>query len=135
MNNFFNRNINDQGLIVTTNEILQCMVKGYEIQGILVLENSFNDHGLDRILLLKLATTSFVSKLFDHTHEQTVQYVSHTLVDGHSLRTYCHAPNTGSHKSWAAGNIVSGAVKIAFMMVKQTEGSLGDIPSILSALK
>lgn len=131
---YINRNLKGQGVPLTINDVLQCMVKAHEIQGILALDNSFNAHGLDHVLLVKLATASVVSKLLNLTQEQTVQCISHALVDGQSLRTYRHAPNTGSRKSWAAGDAVSRAVKIAFM-VKQTEGQLGDIPSILSAPK
>lgn len=131
---YLSRNINGQDPPVTINDVLHCMIKAHEIQGILALDNSFNTHGLDHVLLVKLATASVVSKLLNLTHKQTVQCISHALVDGHPLRTYRHAPNTGSRKSWAAGDAVSRAVKLAFM-VKQTEGQLGDIPSILSAPK
>lgn len=131
---YINRNLKGQGTRLTINDVLQCMIKAHEIQGVLALDNSFNAHGLDHVLLVKLATASVVSKLLNLTQEQTIQCISHVLVDGQSLRTYRHAPNTGSRKSWAAGDAVSRAVKIAFM-VKQTKGQLGDIPSILSAPK
>lgn len=131
---YINRTQKGKVTPLTINDVLKCMIKAHEIQGILALDNSFNSHGLDHVLLVKLATASVVSKLLGLTQEQTTQCIAHSLVDGQSLRTYRHSPNTGSRKSWAAGDAVSRAVRLAFM-VKQTDGQLGDIPSILSAPK
>ncbi|CCK69996.1 putative 2-methylcitrate dehydratase KNAG_0D02470 [Huiozyma naganishii CBS 8797] len=114
----------------TVRDVLEAMVKAHEIQGVLALDNSFNSHGLDHVVLVKVATASVVSKLLGLTSEQTMECVSQAWVDGQSLRTYRHAPNTGSRKSWAAGDACSRAVKLAYL-VKQ--GNVGLIPSVLSA--
>jgi 2-methylcitrate dehydratase len=110
--------------------VLEAMIKAHEIQGCLALENSFNRVGLDHVVLVKVATTAVVSKLLGMTKEQTVDAVSQAWVDGQSLRTYRHAPNTMSRKSWAAGDACSRAVNLA-LMVKN--GGVQGIPSVLSA--
>src|SRR3954470_7127489 len=85
-------------------DVLTAMVKAHEIQGVLALENSFNRVGLDHVVLVKVASTAVVSNLLDLSYEETVNAISQAWVDGQSLRTYRHAPNTGSRKSWAAGD-------------------------------
>jgi len=105
------------------------MIKAHEIQGSLALLNSFNRVGLDHVVLVKVASTAVVSKLLGLDRDQTVDAVSHAWVDGQSLRTYRHAPNTGPRKSWAAGDACSRAVNLA-MLVKRGEKGL---PSVLTA--
>ena len=105
------------------------MIKAHEIQGVLALENSFNRVGLDHVVLVKVASTAVVSTLLNLTEEETVNAVSQAWVDGQSLRTYRHAPNTGSRKSWAAGDATSRAVRLA--LISQT-GEMG-YPSVLTA--
>jgi len=112
------------------NDVLEAMIKAHEIQGCLALENSFNRVGLDHVVLVKVATTAVVSKMLGLSKEQTVDAVSQAWVDGQSLRTYRHAPNTMSRKSWAAGDACSRAVNLA-LMVKN--GGVGGIPSVLTA--
>lgn len=111
-------------------DVLEGMIKAHEIQGCLALENSFNRVGLDHVVLVKVATTAVVSKMLGLTREQTIDAVSQAWVDGQSLRTYRHAPNTMSRKSWAAGDACMRAVNIA-LMVKN--GGVGGIPSVLTA--
>ncbi|TGZ82354.1 2-methylcitrate dehydratase [Ascodesmis nigricans] len=111
-------------------DVLEAMIKAHEIQGCLALENSFNRVGLDHVVLVKVATTAVVSKLLGCTKEQTADAVTQAWVDGQSLRTYRHAPNTMSRKSWAAGDACSRAVNLA-LMVKN--GGVQGIPSVLSA--
>lgn len=113
----------------TIKDVLEAMIKAHEIQGGLALENSFNRVGLDHIVLVKVATTAVVSKLLGLTREQTVDAVSQAWVDGQSLRTYRHAPNTMSRKSWAAGDACSRAVNLA-LIVKN--GGVQGIPSVLT---
>jgi 2-methylcitrate dehydratase len=91
------------------------MIKAHEIQGCLALENSFNRVGLDHVVLVKVASTAVVSALLGLTRQQTINAVSNAWIDGQSLRTYRHAPNTGSRKSWAAGDAASRAVRLALM--------------------
>ena len=110
-------------------DVLIAMVKAHEIQGVLALENSFNRVGLDHVLLVKVASTAVVSKMLGATYEQIIDAVSNAWLDGQSLRTYRHAPNTGSRKSWAAGDATSRAVRLALMVMK---GEMG-YPSALSA--
>ena len=100
-----------------------------QIQGCLALENSFNRVGLDHVVLVKVATTSVVSRLLGLSRSQTSDAVSQAWVDGQSLRTYRHVPNTGSRKSWAAGDACSRAVNLALMVQK---GEMG-LPSVLTA--
>jgi len=95
--------------------VLTAMIKAHEIQGCLALENSFNKVGLDHVVLVKVASTAVVAEILGLTREQSLAAVSLAWVDGQSLRTYRHAPNTGSRKSWAAGDATSRAVRLALM--------------------
>ncbi|CCH45498.1 2-methylcitrate dehydratase [Wickerhamomyces ciferrii] len=113
----------------TVKDVLEGMIKAHEIQGILALENSFNKVGLDHVLLVKVATTAVVSKILGLNYDQTIDAISQAFVDGQALRTYRHAPNTMSRKSWAAGDAVSRAVNLVYH-VKNGEGGM---PSILTA--
>jgi len=114
---------------LTMRDVLTGMIKAHEIQGVIALENSFNRVGLDHVLLVKVASTAVVSSLMGLTRDETINAVSNAWIDGQSLRTYRHAPNTGSRKSWAAGDATSRAVRLALMAAK---GEMG-YPSGLSA--
>jgi 2-methylcitrate dehydratase len=100
---------------LTMRDVLTAMIKAHEIQGCIALENSFNKVGLDHVLLVKVASTAVVCQLLGLTRDQTINALSLAWVDGQSLRTYRHAPNTGSRKSWAAGDATSRAVRLALM--------------------
>jgi 2-methylcitrate dehydratase len=100
---------------LTTRQVLTGMIKAHEIQGCIALENSFNKVGLDHVVLVKVASTAVVCGLLGLNREQTLNAISLAWVDGQSLRTYRHAPNTGSRKSWAAGDATSRAVRLALM--------------------
>ncbi len=117
------------GETLTMRSVLTAMIKAHEIQGCIALENSFNRVGLDHVLLVKVASTAVVSQLLGLTQEQAVNALSLAWVDGQSLRTYRHAPNTGSRKSWAAGDATSRAVRLA--LIAKT-GEMG-YPSVLTA--
>jgi 2-methylcitrate dehydratase len=110
-------------------DVLEAMIKAHEIQGVLALENSFNKVGLDHVILVKIASTAVVGKLIGLTREELINAVSLAFVDGQSLRTYRHSPNTGSRKSWAAGDATSRAVRLA--LIAKT-GEMG-YPSVLTA--
>jgi 2-methylcitrate dehydratase len=110
-------------------DVLTAMIKGHEIQGVIAIENSFNRVGLDHVVLVKVASTAVVSNLLGLSREAVINAVSHAWVDGQSLRTYRHAPNTGSRKSWAAGDATSRAVRLA--LIAKT-GEMG-YPSVLTA--
>ena len=110
-------------------DVLDAMIRAHEIQGVMALENSFNRVGLDHVILVKLATTAVVGKLIGLTRDELINAVSLVFVDGQSLRTYRHSPNTGSRKSWAAGDATSRGVRLA--LIAQT-GEMG-YPSVLSA--
>ena len=110
-------------------DVLTCMVKAHEIQGVLALKNSFNRVGLDHVLLVRVASTAVVTALLGGNHEQIINAVSNAWIDGGALRTYRHAPNTGSRKSWAAGDATSRAVRLALFALKDEMG----YPSALSA--
>ncbi len=102
------------------------MIKAHEIQGCIALENAFNRVGLDHVLLVKVASTAVVAEMLGLTRDEILNAVSLSWVDGQSLRTYRHAPNTGTRKSWAAGDATSRAVRLALMDENRRDGlSLG----------
>src|SRR6202522_4209757 len=117
------------GKSLTVRDVLTGMIKAHEIQGVLALENSFNRVGLDHVLLVRVASTAVVTALLGGSREQIVNAVSNAWVDGGALRTYRHAPNTGSRKSWAAGDGNRRAVRHALISLT---GEMG-YPSALSA--
>ncbi len=114
---------------LTMRAVLTAMIKAHEIQGVIALENSFNRVGLDHVVLVKVASTAVVAKLLGLTRDEVINAVSLAWVDGQSLRTYRHSPNTGSRKSWAAGDATSRAVRLALMA---RTGEMG-YPSVLTA--
>jgi 2-methylcitrate dehydratase len=114
---------------LTMRDVLTAMIKAHEIQGCIALENSFNKVGLDHVILVKVASTAVVCQLLGLTREQTLNAVSLAFVDGQALRTYRHAPNAGSRKSWAAGDATARAVRLA--LIART-GEMG-YPSVLTA--
>ncbi|WP_163886277.1 bifunctional 2-methylcitrate dehydratase/aconitate hydratase, partial [Providencia stuartii] len=114
---------------LTIRHVLTAMIKAHEIQGCIALENAFNKVGLDHVILVKVASTAVVAQMLGLNREEILNAVSLAWIDGHSLRTYRHAPNTGSRKSWAAGDATSRAVRLALMAQK---GEMG-YPSALTA--
>src|SRR5215471_17336540 len=114
---------------LTVRDVLTAMIKSHEIQGCIALENSFNKVGLDHVVLVKVATTAVAAQMLGLTKDETINALSLAWVDGQSLRTYRHAPNTGSRKSWAAGDATSRGVRLA--LIAKT-GEMG-YPSVLSA--
>lgn len=104
-----------KGESLSVKDVLTAMVKAHEIQGILALDNSFNRVGLDHVLLVRVASTAVASKMLGASFDQTVNALSHAWIDGGALRTYRHSPNTGSRKSWAAGDATSRAVRLALI--------------------
>lgn len=119
-----------QGLpALTMRHVLTAMIKAHEIQGCLALENAFNQVGLDHVVLVKVASTAVVGEMLGLSRDEMINALSLAFVDGQSLRTYRHAPNTGSRKSWAAGDATSRAVRLALMA---RTGEMG-YPSVLTA--
>jgi 2-methylcitrate dehydratase len=110
-------------------DVLTAMIKAHEIQGIIALENSFNRVGLDHVVLVKVATAAVVTRMLGGSREQVIDALSNAWIDGQSLRTYRHTPNTGSRKSWAAGDATSRGVRLALMTI---QGEMG-YPSALTA--
>ncbi len=110
-------------------DVLTALIKAHEIQGVLALENSFNRVGLDHVVLVKTASTAVITHLLGGDTHEIASALSQAWVDGQSLRTYRHAPNTGSRKSWAAGDATSRAVRLALLTMKGEKG----YPSALSA--
>ena len=121
--------LNRNGAALTMRDVLTAMIKAHEIQGVIALENSFNKVGLDHVVLVKVATTAVVAQMLGLDRDQVINALSLAWVDGQSLRTYRHAPNTGSRKSWAAGDATSRGVRLALMA---KAGEMG-YPSVLSA--
>ncbi|HXR90967.1 MAG TPA: bifunctional 2-methylcitrate dehydratase/aconitate hydratase [Steroidobacteraceae bacterium] len=114
---------------LTVRDVLAAMIKAHEIQGVLALENSFNRVGLDHVILVRVASTAVVTAMLGGSSAQIVNAVSNAWIDGGALRTYRHAPNTGSRKSWAAGDATSRAVRHALIALRDEMG----YPSALTA--
>ena len=114
---------------LTVNDVLTAMIKAHEIQGCIALENSFNKVGLDHVVLVKVASTAVVAQMLGLSRDEVINALSLAWIDGQSLRTYRHAPNAGSRKSWAAGDATSRAVRLA--LIAKT-GEMG-YPSALTA--
>lgn len=114
---------------LTMHSVLTAMIKAHEIQGCLALENAFNKVGIDHVMLVKVATTAVVGGLLGLTKDELINALSLAFVDGQALRTYRHTPNTGSRKSWAAGDATARGVRLA--LIAQT-GEMG-YPSVLTA--
>src|SRR5215207_3437194 len=110
-------------------DVLTAMIKAHEIQGVLALQNAFNRVGLDHVILVRVASTAVVTAMLGGSREQIINAVSNAWIDGGALRTYRHAPNTGSRKSWAAGDATSRAVRHALIALTDEMG----YPSALSA--
>jgi len=123
------RRLREGKAALSVRDVLEAMVKAYEIQGGLALENSFNRVGLDHVVLVKVASTALAVHLLGGDRQQIVDALSQAWIDGHSLRTYRHAPNTGSRKSWAAGDAASRAVRLALLTLHGEQG----YPTALSA--
>ncbi len=118
-----------QGERLTMADVLTAMIQAHEIQGVLALDHSFNRVGLDHVLLVRVASTAVATRLLGGSREEIVNAVSNAWLDGGALRTYRHAPNTGSRKSWAAGDATSRGVRLALLA---RAGEMG-YPSALTA--
>lgn len=123
------KNLAEDKAPLTIQDVITAMIKAHEIQGVIALENSFNRVGLDHVLLVRIATTAVVTGMLGGSKEQIINAVSNAWIDGGALRTYRHAPNTGSRKSWAAGDATSRGVRHALIAMT---GEMG-YPSALSA--
>lgn len=123
------KNLNQGKAPLIIDDVLTAMIKAYEIQGVIALENSFNQVGLDHVLLVRVATTAVVTGMLGGSKEQIINAVSNAWIDGGALRTYRHAPNTGTRKSWAAGDATSRGVRLALIAMSDEMG----YPSVLSA--
>lgn len=117
------------GTVLSVRDVLEAMIKAHEIQGVLALENSFNKVGLDHVLLVKVATAAVISKMMGLSERKTMDCITQAFVDGQSLRTYRHAPNAMSRKSWAAGDACQKAVNLVFKVQRGEHG----LPTVLSA--
>ncbi len=114
---------------MTMRDVLTNMIKAHEVQGVIALLNSFNRVGLDHVLLVRIASTAVAAAMLGGSRDEVINAVSNAFLDGGALRTYRHAPNTGSRKSWAAGDATSRAVRLALMALR---GEMG-YPSALTA--
>ena len=114
---------------LTMKEVIVAMIKAHEVQGVIALENSFNRVGLDHVLLVRIASAAVAAQMLGCTRDETLNAVSHAWLDGSALRTYRHAPNTGSRKSWAAGDASARGLFLALMAER---GEMG-YPSAITA--
>ena len=113
----------------TVRDVLRRLIQAYELQGVLALDHAFNRVGLDHVLLVRVASTAVVTAMLGGTQAQIVDALSNAWLDGGALRAWRHAPNTGSRKSWAAGDAASRAVRLALMTMAGETGC----PSALTA--
>ena len=113
------------GRAITMRDVLTAMIRAHEIQGVLALENSFNRVGLDHVLLVRIASTAVATAMLGGTREQVINALSNAFLDGGVLRAYRHAPNTGSRKSWAAGDATSRGVWHALISLRGEMGYPG----------
>ncbi|MCI1882615.1 MAG: bifunctional 2-methylcitrate dehydratase/aconitate hydratase [Sporolactobacillus sp.] len=107
---------------LTMRHVLDAAIKAHEIQGVLSLSNSLNRHGLDHVLFVKVASTAVSCALLGGSEKDIAAAVSQAWIDGAPLRTYRHAPNTGSRKSWAAGDAASRGVHFALLTLRGEPG-------------
>src|SRR6202795_3541219 len=127
---YLSRNTAREGrAALTIRDVLLAMIQAHEIQGVLALENALNRVGLDHVLLVRIASTAVVTRLMGGTREDVINALANAFIDGGALRVYRHAPNTGSRKSWAAGDATSRAVWLALNALR---GEMG-YPSALTA--
>lgn len=124
-------NIRDGKAPLTIQQVLDAMIKAYEIQGVLALKNSFNKLGFDHVILVKIASAAVATLLLGGNEQHTLDTITNAWIDTGPLRTYRHAPNTGSRKSWAAGDATSRGTMLAWMIM---QGEMG-YPTALSAKK
>jgi 2-methylcitrate dehydratase len=106
-------------------DLLSAMVQAHEIQGVLALGNAFNRVGLDHVLLVRIASAAVATRLLGGSREQIANALSNAFLDGGVLRAYRHAPNTGSRKSWAAGDAASRGVLHALFSLRGEMGYPG----------
>jgi 2-methylcitrate dehydratase len=123
------RAVRDGHRTLSMRSVLEALIKAYEIQGVLALNHSFNRVGLDHVLLVRIASVAVATALLGGTRAEVLSALSNAFIDGGALRTYRHAPNTGSRKSWAAGDATSRAVRLALWAL---QGEMG-YPSALTA--
>ncbi|HUG98929.1 MAG TPA: bifunctional 2-methylcitrate dehydratase/aconitate hydratase [Gammaproteobacteria bacterium] len=123
------KRVAEGGQALKVRDVLEAMIMAHEIQGVIARENSFNRVGLDHVLLVRVASTAVATKMLGGDREQIINAVSNAWIDGGALRTYRHAPNTGSRKSWAAGDATSRGVRHALIALT---GEMG-YPSALTA--
>ena len=123
------KQVAEGGAPLRVRDVLEAMIKAHEIQGVIALENSFNRVGLDHVLLVRIASTAVVTRMLGGDREEIINAVSNAWLDGGALRTYRHAPNAGSRKSWAAGDATSRGVRHALLALR---GEMG-YPSALTA--
>ncbi|MCH7881291.1 MAG: bifunctional 2-methylcitrate dehydratase/aconitate hydratase [Proteobacteria bacterium] len=123
------KRVSEGGASLTMRDVLIAMIKAHEIQGVIALENSFNRVGLCHVMLVRIASTAVTAQMLGCTRDECLNAVSHAWIDGSSLRTYRHAPNTGSRKSWAAGDASSRGLFLAFIALR---GEMG-YPSAITA--
>jgi 2-methylcitrate dehydratase len=123
------QNISQGKSSLTMKDVLVAMIKAHEVQGVIALENCFNRAGLDHVMLVRIASTAISAQMLGCNREECLNAVSHAWLDGSALRTYRHAPNTGSRKSWAAGDATSRGLFLALMAQR---GEMG-YPSAITA--
>jgi 2-methylcitrate dehydratase len=129
VSDYLSRQRKDESNPLTIRQVLRAAVQAYEIQGVLALSHSFNRVGLDHVLLVRVASTAVITKLLGGSRDEIINALANAFIDGGALRTYRHAPNTGSRKSWAAGDATSRAV---FHGLQALRGEMG-YPSALTA--
>ncbi|CRF51406.1 2-methylcitrate dehydratase [Helicobacter heilmannii] len=103
-------------------DILHAMVQAYEIQGVLAMDNSFYDEGLDHTLLVRVASAGVGAKMLGGGLEEILSALSHAFVDGGVLRVFRHAPFSTTRQAWAGADATSRGVQLA---LRAMSGEMG----------
>ena len=109
-------------------DVLESLIKAYEIQGSIAIENDFQASAIDHPTLTRVAGSAVLTYMLGGGRDEIINAVSNAWVDC-SLAVVRHAPNTGWRKSWAAGDANLNAVRLALMA---RAGEMG-YPSVLTA--
>ena len=98
-------------------DVLDAMVRAYEIQGALGLLNDWRKHGIDQPLLTRVASAPVIARLLGGSRDAVLSAVSNAFIDT-SLSAVRNAPNIGTRKNWATADASHAAVRLAYMALK-----------------
>ena len=109
-------------------DVLTAIVKAYEVQGVLAIDNSMYDVGLDHALLVKVATAGVAAQMLGATRDEIANALTNAWIDGHSLCIYRRSPHAGARKAWAGADATARGIFLAMLALR---GEMG-YPSALT---